>query len=536
MTARLDILLLSALCLLFAVTAGSCAQIYDSEGPCGQGTGQGSRISFKFKIYTDAEQPAARGLGQWEETPANVAERILSPKDMRVLVLNADGHLIKSVRPSTLKYNEGISGDGYYDLVVFFEDENLDKLPDNAMINFRVMILANINSIGGVYTTDAMASGTLRERLQETFTMSPYWFPSASRGIPMYGYKNAISASKSALMSAEGVDVGDIYMLRAMCKVEIFDKIVNAYVAGDGLKYPRVTGVEMVSWRNRGYLRPSYDGYEAGLKIATIPDPTSAPTTTTVNATYMDDDGDGEGVFRFYCPEAHLSDVKFRVAAVLAPGQEIQYYDVSLAQYADGGRPNPVFGDDMVRNHIYRFEVNSFSAVADLTVTVADWGHQVDEYTIEDIIEMETDGFLQWSYDDTSAFAVSDVTYNGKVEKQLSMLNGTTKHVTGTFHIKSPAGAIWRAYFIPGENGVDAFEFVGVDADGNVVPGSGRSYAEGTVGERATIHIRGKGPADVYRRTAELVVEVRQPDGTVLFAPLTEAGSSRYIIYRENKL
>ncbi len=120
MTARLDILLFYALCLLFAAIAGSCAQIYDSEGPCGQGTGQGSRVSFKFKIHTDAGSPSARGLGQWEETPANVAERILNPRDMRVLVLNADGHLIRSIRPSVLKYNEGISGDGYYDLTVFF--------------------------------------------------------------------------------------------------------------------------------------------------------------------------------------------------------------------------------------------------------------------------------------------------------------------------------------------------------------------------------------------------------------------------------
>ncbi len=403
------------------------------------------------------------------------------------------------------------------------------------MFNFRVMVLANINSISGNYTTDAMSAGTLFERLQETFTMPSYWFPSATKGIPMYGYKNSISASKASLMNAEGYYVGDIYMLRAMCKVEIADKITGGTVAADGLKYPRVTGVDMVSWRDKGNLMPAHQGYEAGLKTANIPDPTSSPATTTVHATYMDDNGDGDGVFRFYCPEAHLSEVKFRVTAALSPG-ETKSYDVSLAQYADGGRPNPVFGNDMVRNHIYRFEVNSLSAVADLTVTVADWGHQIDEYTIEDIIEMETDGFLQWSIDDPSAFAISDVTYNGKAEKQLSMLNGTTKHITGTFHIKSPAGAVWKAYFIPGENGVDAFEFVDVDAAGNVIDGSARAYAEGTVGERATINIRGKGPADAYRRTAELVVEVRQPDGTVLYAPLTNEDSSRFIIYRENKL
>ena len=167
---------------------------------------------------------------------------------------------------------------------------------------------------------------------------------------------------------------------------------------------------------------------------------------------------------------------------------------------------------------------------------MADWGHQVDEYTIDDIIEMEADGFLQWTYADPNAFAVSTEKYNGKDERMLSMLNGTTDYATGTFHIKSPTGAVWRAYFIPGENGVDAFEFVDVDADGNVVAGSERSFAEGPVGALSTINIRGKGAADNYRHIAELVVQVRQPDGTVLYAPLTVENSSRFIIYRENKL
>jgi len=533
MTARLDILLLHALCLLLAVTAGSCSQIYDAEGPCEQDSGHGDRVSFKFKIYTDEVKTASRALGVWEEDPANVAERILNPNDMRVLVLNADGQIIKSVKPVALEYNDGISGDGYYDIAVSFEDDYFDSLDDNATITFRLMILANINSIGGIYTTDAMTPGTLFEKLHETFTMSPDWFPSATRGIPMFGYMEEIKERKSDLMNYGGVYVGDIDMQRAMCKVEVSDKIVNAKVAADGLKYPRVTGVEMTSWRDRGNLRPFNLSY-ASLKTANIPNPTSAPTITTVQATYIDDDG--AGVYRFYCPEAHLAEVAFRVAAILAPGEETKYYDVSLAQYADGGMPNPIFGNDMVRNHIYRFDVNSFNTIADLTLTVADWGHQIDEYTIDDIIEMESDGFLQWTYADPDAFAVSTETYNGKEEQMLSMLNGTTDYATGTFHIKSPMGAAWKAYFIPGENGVDAFEFVDADADGNVVAGSERSFAEGPVGVRSTIHIRGKGAADNYRHTAELVVEVRQPDGTVLYAPLTVRNSSRFIIYRENKL
>lgn len=83
---------------------------------------------------------------------------------------------------------------------------------------------------------------------------------------------------------------------------------------------------------------------------------------------------------------------------------------------------------------------------------------------------------------------------------------------------------------------MDAFEFVDIDDDGNIISGSEKVFEEGIVGGPATINIRGKGMADAYRHWAELVVEVRTLDGTVLYAPLTSSMSSRFIIYRENKL
>ena len=130
---------------------------------------------------------------------------------------------------------------------------------------------------------------------------------------------------------------------------------------------------------------------------------------------------------------------------------------------------------------------------------------------------------------------MSTEVYNGNNEEQLSILNGTAAYATGTFHLISPHGATWKAYFIPGENGVDAFEFVDIGSDGNVIAGSEKVVAEGLVGEQATIHIRGKGEADSYRHWAELVVEVHTIDGNILYAPLTPAMSSRFIIYRENR-
>jgi len=526
MTKRLGILILTVLCLLSAVTFWSCSGNDEPEVPVGPDT-SGNTICFKFKIYTDDVASQSRSLGVWEEDYANVAERILSPDDMRVLILSGSGFLIRSVKPSYLVYNKsGISGDGYYDLSIFFEDDFLDRYDDNSIIPLQVLVLANMNSIGGFYSSDALLTGSDIDKVQETFVMSPDWFPSESGGIPMYGLNNSIRILKSDIMSGGEAPAGTIHMLRAMSKIEVFDDIMNAYIADDGKKYPRISRVEMTSWRNHGYLKVPYIDYYNGLRSGIIHP--EGFTATPVQATYIEEDN----VFRFYCPEAKLAEMGFRVYAIVGPDGNEKAYDVSLDQYADDGTE---FGTDLVRNHIYRFKVRAVNTIADIDVSVADWGHKVDEYELGNVVSMDANGFLQWQ-NLSSDFSETSTTYNGKPERQLSMLNGTTGYATGTFHIVSPQGATWRAYFIPGENGVDAFEFVDVDAAGNVVDGSAGIYVEGKVGEPATIHIRGKGPADIYRHTAELVVEVRTADGSILHAPLTSAMSPRFIIYRENRL
>ncbi len=514
----LETLLSTVLCLLMAVTVGSC--VYDDgvDVP-DEPVAEACDVSFKFNIYA-GDVDRTRALGVWEEDPVNVAERILSPSDLRVLIFDGSGALLTSVTPGGLDYN---ANDGYYSLSVFFTSSYFGQYQATDDVSFFVVILANLESIGGTYTTFPYKS-TLWQNVQESFTMNPDWFPADSQGIPMYGYSH-FSVKKSQLTNFESISpIGSISLLRAVSKVEVTDKIVNKVVGADGEEYPKVTGVEMISWVDEGYLVPRDFDYPLGLYSANIPSHATA-TVSKVPGVLVD------GAYRFYCPEAKLSDMSFRVSAQLEQGGKIHHYDVSLGQYASA------YGTaDIVRNHIYRFDVRAVNTVAELTVTVADWDGSVNEYELENVVSMERDGFLEWSYSNPDDFAVSTVQYDGREEKQLSMLNATTGYATGTFHIQSPKGARWKAYFVPGENGVDAFEFVDVDETGAVVPGSERVFAEGDVGERATIHIRGKGPADVYRHTAELVIEVHTVDGATLLTPLTPQMSARYIIYRENKL
>lgn len=518
MVKLLDIVLHLLALLMLSAVAGACT---GSDEPLPEPDAPGRTMSFKFTIYTEDKATPSRALGVWEEDAANIAERILNIDDLRVLLFDQSGVLLKSVTPAYLDYNGSAdANDGYYTLTVAFTHEYFDKFDDTANVPFQVMILANLKGINGKYT-EYTPGGTHVADIADYFAMQPDYYPTDTTGIPMYGIKGFVLPKSLLTQGIDAPSAGQIDLIRSLCKIEVSDRIANATVYPDGNTYPRVVAVDMISWADHGYIRPRFDDYPQGLRYANIYP--AEPTTASIAGRETD------GIYRFYCPEAEAADMRFRVTAILAPGEAPRMYEIGLGGFASE------IGSELVRNHIYRFDVHALNTIAELSVLVSDWITKTDEFELDNIVSMEPDGFMKWTYSSTD-FAVSTEVYNGKEEEQLSMLNGTASHATGTFHIISPRGATWKAYFIPGENGVDAFEFVDVDADGNVIPGSRKVYAEGEVGTPATIHIRGNGPADSYRHWAELVVEIKTADGTILYTPLTRAMSSRFIIYRENKL
>lgn len=508
---------LSLSCICACGFLASCASSDAPDAPA-DSAGSGKGVDLHFSIA--AGSGPTRSPGVWDEDAASRAELYLNPRDMRVLVFDQSGQLLKSVAPAALEFKEGISGDGYYNLRVAFSHEYFDRFAETDYIGFQVMLLANLEGAGGRYS-DFKEISTHVGDVRESFAMPADYYPGADNGIPMYGHKSLYLPKQQLLQGPDAPVMAEIDMIRSLCKIEVRDRVVNASIGPDGKRYPYVTSVELTSWADNAYLRPAADDYSLGLRQANIH---PAPVTSRVKRA-----NPADGLFRLYVPEVRTADIGFRVSAVLRPGEQEEQFDVSLAGFAAG------IGEELVRNHVYRFDVHAFTTKADLTAEVSQWTAVVDEFEIDDLVSVEPDGFLAWSFSG-SDFSVSTERYNGKDEKQLSFLNGTDSHATGRFRLESPRGATWYAYFIPGENGVDAFEFVDVDAAGNVIPDSGAVYATGIVGDQAVIHIRGKGPADSYRHWAELVVEVRTVDGNVLYAPLTPAMSPHFIIYRENRM
>lgn len=502
-------ILAAAAAVLTAAVLVACA-----DDPRGGSRGAAEAL-FTVRLLINTGTGASRAL-PWTEDPATAAEDILSPADLRILIFDASSVLLKEIRPSELDR----TSDGVYTLSATFSTDIFDDVPDDATIGLSVMILANLEGVGGTYGTYYPGSTVVAD-VSTRFLMSPSYYPTTGTGIPMYGLAR-VSALKADLLEASTAPAAEIFMLRSLCKLEVTDATVK-----DAEGYPRVLGVELAAFNSAAFLEYPGLSYPAGIDAPNLCGPVEASGTLPGHEIAAA----GLPLYRFYCPESPVSPMKFLISAQLAADEAPQVFvaDMASADYA-----GTAGGDVLLRNHIYRYNIRSFSTGALLTVTVADWDAVRTDIDFSETVSMAPDGLPAWSFD-ASNFALEPCD-DGSGRTQLSIYNATGDFATCTFYILSPVGAQWSAYFIPGENGVDAFEFVDVDAAGNYIPGSAAVSASGRVGERAVIHIRGKGAADAYDHYAELVVVVRSLDGSASYAPLDASQNTRFLIYRQRML
>lgn len=120
--------------------------------------------------------------------------------------------------------------------------------------------------------------------------------------------------------------------------------------------------------------------------------------------------------------DAPVADMRFRITAIMEPGQAPRQFETGLAPFSGG------IGSELVRNHIYRFDVKAFNTILDLDVNVSDWIVQSDEFELDNIVSVEPDGFMKWEYD-ANNFAVTTETYNGNAGFCIRIANKGHKYI-----------------------------------------------------------------------------------------------------------
>ena len=411
-----------------------------------------------------------------------------------------------------------------------FENYRLDLagLSQTSTVDLRLVALANRHTelsggTGGEYpyvklgTDYDEAMTQISDNLPE-FTLPSGWNPGNTvagepRYIPMFGQAdctvNALEFYHSE--SWQTVSMEDVMMLRSLAKIEINDNIDNREATED--RYPRIESATLDYKYSTGKLLPyNFSGYTNGAQVEKVnlgsAGDRETRIMTLITGTYYGDGAEaGKRVrfFRGYCPEQMierdgLPEVNITIKPAASSSEdEYSHYTVPLYGY-NGGEFSWGTNNQLLRNHIYRINVNSVGTPADITVQVMPWESEEITWDYTDNPGFADGGQIQWvagtynSIDMSTARLIVNPVADGAA--------------VCSFHMIQPQGATWRAYLIDTEGETQgAFHFV--DEEGNRV-----DVPQGNVGEEAVLRILPSQTAQTFTNAARLQILVTTADGT----------------------
>lgn len=275
----------------------------------------------------------------------------ITGNDFRFLLFDSEG---KFVEKMNVLYVVPVGEDKYpSDYTV------LCTLTKKLDATFRIVALAN----WGSYPQDAnLTAGitTIRDvcenaRVNNTYAYAAPFTPSAETPIPMYGVKTCTMP----LNTDRYIDIGDLYLLRALAKVEVICKETP---------YLELHSVQLTGYNTNGYCAPQemYDntGY---VSVPHIPTDAGSNVTSPL-AFHVSPDKSKAWI---YIPEYLNKEAgtPCRLSVTFADNTDKQY-TVEFCQYDIGGNPT---GNrlDILRNVCYRFTVDK---TAEFTVDLVPYG------------------------------------------------------------------------------------------------------------------------------------------------------------------
>lgn len=382
--------------------------------------------------------------------------------------------------------------------------------------------------------------------------------------MPMSGIQ-VFNVSSSDLTSTEKGNpfqlLQPLRLLRALAKIEVVDKINYTGQFTDALAAlpERIDKIELAGYVNSGNLLPLYsqwygtgypgNGYPLTTNQLTSPClPTNASYTNppTYNRIYSDIDwpqnrnnlildfersgsrsGDNAPVFSCYVYEflnpatgtsINVTQPPYLNITVKGGGASSSLiYTMRLATFTDGESNESSYLTELVRNHIYRYEITALETFkANLTLTVMDWDQETTNWEYTDNIGIAQGGEIQWE----------SGTYQSIDQSQASvLLKQDLSAAQCSFTISQPVNAEWHAIFVPiGDTPAEAFKFEGASS--------------GTIdGNEITLKIAPNGlnqSGQVYEARLQIIVTL--PDGRSMNADVCNGqyGRNTYFTIRQN--
>lgn len=406
--------------LLAVVLPESCSDETESEAAC-----DNVRFHFTLNLQSLSPAGASRAvIPPSNPQTGALAENYLNLDDVKFIMFDADQKVLCELEAKITP--EKGSDYTRYVVDFSISDEYFTKPGNRLNVEFYIMAIANYTQYDPWHISfpKGVEMKNIFDSQQLSFALpkgSPWWnphfvaytdgtSPSAPQYIPMSGLQH-FSVTASDILAKLNIDLGEINMLRAMAKIEVVDRI-GAVDAADGtMTQPAVDDrasidkVELMGFYTRGTLLPDFNRWNTS----------SYPETQYVTAPFVPDnfqyanpplfsnmqDGtafvrnfgldeaataaraDGCKVYSVYIPEykvpgasqellggtmaesANPAWVRVTVRQKINNPdvdkyQETLPYELKLTGYSDGvsdGTNIP-----LLRNNIYRYEINSVSS------------------------------------------------------------------------------------------------------------------------------------------------------------------------------
>lgn len=346
--------------LAFAPVALMTGCINDSELPCPDGNG-GSYITIRVvapKAVTD--RAATRAIPDIDNTlywgdnyiseKGLDFENALLKDEFDVFISEADGTLITKLNNLICIEATSATDEMLYSFTGDIPADAVEILKTKS--DARIHITANSGS------DVSLTSGLIYSHIgqpSESFT-----------AIPMWGVK---SFDFTGLQPGQN-DVGDIRLLRSMAKVEI---VINSEVGTNQIS--ELTSAMATGVNGRGYVLPKGWNYGSVTETEELSYENSLnPLLSVGNITGLAPTEDKSKIV-FYLPETANGDgiasltLDYKLIGGLTKSNQIKF-----AKYVDGAATSTNY--DIVRNHLYRFEVYLRGGQSDqfqIKYTVCQW-------------------------------------------------------------------------------------------------------------------------------------------------------------------
>ena len=402
----------------------------------------------------------------------------------------------------------------------------------NEVLNCKIMVVANADAA-------SVESGKVTDFNNEaTFNHNVSY-------IPMWG----IGTYEIDLIQQLIVDLDEpIYMLRSMAKIEV---TLNQTIYDEGYK---ITSATLNKYNTQGYVVPTLPVTTGDNPVVDWSKLTNTTSLSTANVFREYDrlaetassptpksfaESEAGKSYVIYVPE-YDNENELTITLGLTHNSTPIFkegttpYTISLNEYklndtTGKSEPNTEKPLDLVRNHWYKYTINSIDSNNGLECEVQDWNWQQEKLEYEDFVSVEEKiNVIESAGTQTDAAGETHVRMTSKILEYKIDNESVTKKIYMVqlkFKIQTPTGYQWRASLIQDDmtrifyfaetlkiesNGITTYP-IRVNADGNL---NTSLTVSGQVGEEAVLTIVSEELNLINTVTARLQIMVLDSDVT----------------------